>query len=489
MKNRSLVSKTLLIFAGMALGNASIFITNVATARYLSPAGYGVISLGFTILTMGAMLSELGLPTGLTRQISAQEEGVDFWPVASFVILSSISLSVVIALGWPLVDTVFSESISLSYLLPFVVSIPLLSFVHVIVGGFRGLSNSVGKVITQNITYNIGQLILVSTGVIIGVNPNYFSAIWVLSLVPAVIIGYSMITRYEIIGTPHIKDIYSIPDVKWLLKFSLPMMVSMVLWMALQHIDNIYITVYLDAEDLGLYNSAYNIARMFLLPIGAASYLYLPEFTSAHRKSNKKKKNQLYNKFTKWLILSGAPVAFAIFFNSRRIIKIVFGAEYSVAGAVLSVLTAGFVIHLSLGLNDSSLVGIGRTKYLAYANTGAVITNIILNSLLIPQIGIMGAGIASVVSLIAMNAVLSGILYYRYGIYPKSRSLRHAVYCTLIVALIVSLLHIYNILGGFMATTLYACLHIVICILVGLTNSEKSFIKQLVRDAYRRSSK
>ena len=59
----------MIILIGMALDLALLFIGQVDTTRYLFPDGYGILSLGVTILTMTLVGVSLGLKSGVGRFI------------------------------------------------------------------------------------------------------------------------------------------------------------------------------------------------------------------------------------------------------------------------------------------------------------------------------------------------------------------------------------------------------------------------------------
>ena len=63
------------------------------------------------------------------------------------------------------------------------------------------------------------------------------------------------------------------------------------------------------------------------------------------------------------------------------------------------------MFHTFLGLNGVSLVVIGQPKLNMFRNTFAVILNIVLNVLLIPKYGTVGAGVATAVSYLVAKCV------------------------------------------------------------------------------------
>jgi len=67
-----------------------------------------------------------------------------------------------------------------------------------------------------------------------------------------------------------------------------------------------------------------------------------------------------------------------------------------------------------MGPTGATLTALGRTHILMIVNFFAAVVNFGLNVLLIPQIGLLGAALATTVALVLRNVIRLGVLY-RYG--------------------------------------------------------------------------
>lgn len=100
------------------------------------------------------------------------------------------------------------------------------------------------------------------------------------------------------------------------------------------------------------------------------------------------------------------------------VLDFLFGSRYIGAAIALQILSFGFFVHASLGPNSSILLTMGKTKFVL---VGSII-NIILNAVLIPPLGIMGAAFASALSLILIK-IGSGIKLYQLSkIHPFAKN-------------------------------------------------------------------
>jgi O-antigen/teichoic acid export membrane protein len=104
------------------------------------------------------------------------------------------------------------------------------------------------------------------------------------------------------------------------------------------------------------------------------------------------------------------------------VIELLFGARYVPAAPTLQVLSLGFLFNSLFGFNYHTLLTIGKSKFLMYCSLLSAIMNIILNILLIPKLGVLGASIASATSFILIELLMTIQLNYITGIHPFTKS-------------------------------------------------------------------
>jgi Na+-driven multidrug efflux pump len=89
----------------------------------------------------------------------------------------------------------------------------------------------------------------------------------------------------------------------------------------------------------------------------------------------------------------------------------------------VSGIAIGFFTHAVPGPNVNALTATGKTRLIMWDNLAAGDTNIVLNVLLIPQYGLLGAAIATAVAYGGLNLLYSVQLYRLTGIHPVTLSL------------------------------------------------------------------
>ena len=175
-------------------------------------------------------------------------------------------------------------------------------------------------------------------------------------------------------------------------------------------IDKLMIGFYLEQADVGIYSVADQILYSLSSIFGVITSSYYPKLIASTKTST-------YYEFYKTMLLC----ALLLFLSSLIFVPmgfhLVFGSLYSDSAKILAILSPSF-IFLSVISASSTLLNIrGELKQIAEISFLIAFLNILLNILMIPKYGIVGAAIASVLSL------LVGSVYNILSSYPYRISL------------------------------------------------------------------
>jgi O-antigen/teichoic acid export membrane protein len=159
------------------------------------------------------------------------------------------------------------------------------------------------------------------------------------------------------------------------------------------------------------------------------------------------------------------------------VLDFLFGYKYIGASIVLQILVIGFFIHTFLGPNGSTLLVMGETKVLMRYALISPLVNIILNIALIPTIGVIGAAIASAISLIIANGLISTHLYKSTRIHPFTKNYLKPIGVSFLIVISIYLItrNIFVIIPFWSLPVLFALFLLVYGISLLLT---KSFDKE-----------
>lgn len=175
------------------------------------------------------------------------------------------------------------------------------------------------------------------------------------------------------------------------------------------NIDKILIGEILNEQNVGLYEAAVRISSVgYFIPVAIVNS-YQPAITKAFSTNKKDYWNKLENIFY-FLMGVALLMALPIAFFSELIISFLFGTEYLATIPVLQV-HAFSMIFVFLGVGRG-LWNITESyfKFLMISTILGAITNIFLNSLLLPRFGIIGAAYATMISYFVMY-IGTGLFY------------------------------------------------------------------------------
>jgi O-antigen/teichoic acid export membrane protein len=100
------------------------------------------------------------------------------------------------------------------------------------------------------------------------------------------------------------------------------------------------------------------------------------------------------------------PVALIFILAGEFIIPWVFGAEFSAAHAPLAILAMGQLVNAGFGSVGFLLNMTGYERISSRILWQTALLNILLNAIMIPLFGIVGASVATAISLVIWNALL-----------------------------------------------------------------------------------
>ena len=430
---------------GMTLGLLLSFITRLIIARYGLQASYGTFSLALVVLQTATIISSLGLTRGATRYIaffrSAGEEAkikTTMLTSLRFSMLTSIVVGLVIFFSADAIaQGIFNTPDLTPALKIFAICVPFSTLISLLTSFFRGYDRVMPGVLFQTIILNVITLIIL---IIITAAELPFITVFYAYLA-AVILTFVVLYIYTVkrllgsISVTHIKE--SPPITRELFLFSLPLLGSTIISTLLLHVDTLMLGYFKTMDTVGLYNAAHPLAAFISMPLSALILIYTPVATGLY---SLKKMTELRRNFiviTKWLVATSLPIFLVIAMFPEAVLHITFGQGYITADTILGlrILAIGFIINNLLGPNGATLIALGHPKFILWATTATAIVNFILNLVLIPPMGIIGAAIATIIAVTGINFLRLMWLYSLAKIQPFCKNLFKPVIISVALAL------------------------------------------------------
>jgi O-antigen/teichoic acid export membrane protein len=200
------------------------------------------------------------------------------------------------------------------------------------------------------------------------------------------------------------------------LLFGLPLIPISLAQFVIEISDRYLVGFFLDSEKVGIYSAAYNIG---VIPVMFSSYLvYIlgPTVYDLYDKGRMDKVKMYLSYSWKYLLMLSIPAAFGLSILAKSLLVTMTTSIFISDGVYIIPLVALSMIFWGMEqIFGVTILIFKRRKIFVIAFVIASITNLILNIILIPYIGVIGAAITTLIAYI----LLASIIAYRSRSYIK----------------------------------------------------------------------
>lgn len=176
-------------------------------------------------------------------------------------------------------------------------------------------------------------------------------------------------------------------------RFTAPRSASSIAQLALQRADIILIAALKGPREAAIYTAATRFLVFGQLLSNSIGQTIQPKLAQLMVKDDRAGARQVYQVATVWLVLSSWPIYLLSAVFAEQLLRI-FGRGYRTGAAVIIVLSLVSLVATASGTVDVVLGMAGRASWTMINSFGALTVDLVLNALLIPRIGIIGAALA-----------------------------------------------------------------------------------------------
>jgi len=433
---------SIFVFMGLLLSKLFSYIYKIIIARYFGPEIYGLFSLSLVIISLLFAISLLGLNEGVIRYISLYRGKKDnekikyIFKISSIILIFSAILTA--GLSFLFADfialTIFKEPELSIFLKIFSLMIPFWVFA----GFFNSVMNSFEKikqsVIIEQIIQSFTKVSFLLFFIWLGLKTNaiifsFFIGIFIFFLTAFFYCKYKLPILFikEKLNKKQKSKIRNN-----LFSYSWPTMFFGIIAILFCWIDTLALGFFKSATEVGIYNTAVPIAILLSLTPGLFLQLFFPIITKEYAKKNFKLIKEISKQIGKWIFIINLPFFLLIICFPGAIINLLFGSQYIVASNALRFLSIGIFFSSLFIISKKLILMAGKSKIILIDLIIASIINIFLNILLVPMnplfgfentLGINGAAIATLISMIFLNILLMIHARHYTSIIPLRRKM------------------------------------------------------------------
>ncbi len=413
-----LSSAAIVMVAGVVASVAKLG-ERVVVGRLLSPDAYGEVSIGIALLTITSTIALAGCTQGVSRFVPRydsvdDQRGVWLSGLLVTAVLSIFVSTLLFVYAETVAQLLFETDQAVTFIRLLAVSLPFIGGFKIAIAAIRGFERTVYAMAVQNVFYPVFRIGLIAILLLAGATIAAVGVAYVLAAILTFVLANVLLGRVmRLYGEYRTRT-------RELIVFSAPLVVSTVVGVMLTTTDTLMLGYFRSSYEVGMYDAAYPIASGLTVVLGAFGFLYLPLASRLDAGGERDTVDDIYTTTTKWVYVVTFPAFLLLVVFPADVIGIFFGPSYLEAASVLPLLAVGFFVSAAAGRDRETLSAIGVTSWIAIGNVVGITMNVLINLALIPRFGFMGAGVASVVSLISLHIVICGVLAVGYDITPFS---------------------------------------------------------------------
>jgi O-antigen/teichoic acid export membrane protein len=190
-----------------------------------------------------------------------------------------------------------------------------------------------------------------------------------------------------------------------LMRFGLPTMPAELSLYMLNFVDRIIIVRTVGLAEAGLYSLAVKFAQAVNVLVRGFQLAWPP---LAYSIRDDDEARRAYAAVVTWFVAGCAFVVTGIWLLSRWIVRALAAPEFFESYEAIGLIAVGVTLYALYMVLVVILGRTGRTEFNFPATAAALVTNVVLNLILVPPLGIVGAGLALVASYLVVLALMYG---------------------------------------------------------------------------------
>ncbi|WP_037970171.1 lipopolysaccharide biosynthesis protein [Streptosporangium amethystogenes] len=393
---------------GAGAGAAAQFLTVVLVARGVGQETAGVFFSATALCLAVATVLRLDMGNGLVYFI-ARSRPFDYrctsgYVRAALVPVASLSLAAACAV-------ILSTSDPVLWVLA--MALPAVTCSGVMVSATRGFGSMRPTVLLDGVLQPLAQLALVGTVVLAGRDSvPLLAAAWALPYLPVLLLASVWLHR-RLPRTPYLPG-----TAHDLWRHTWPRSLAAGIQAVFQRLDIVIVALLAGPAEAAVYTAATRFKIVGQLAGQGLAQAGQPRLVRALAEGDLPRARELYQSATAWLVLLTWPVWLGYAALAPWLLKAVFGDGYASGAPVAIVLAATMALATACGMADVVLTAAGHTGASLTNLAAAVATTVLLDLLLIPSLGSLGAALGWAGGTAVKNLLPLWHIHRRYGLRP-----------------------------------------------------------------------
>ncbi len=404
------------------------FVIALILARGLGATGYGLYVLAITAAALFAGVAQLGLDDAMTRYVAitaGRDDDAAVWGTIQVGIVGSTAIGIVMGVmlflgaGW-LANTLFSDPALEPLLRMLAVVVPVLTLSNVLAGVARGLKRMDYVAYAENVVMSLIRLGGLALLVLLGVlTVQWAVVVFVGSDLAASIAMLILLDRIFPIRA-HLHSSAS-RDTAAIFRFALPLWLSGMIRQFRRNIESLLLGALTAVSSVGIFAVAARVNLVSHVTLLSLLVAVKPSLAELHDKGDREGLATLYSTTTRWSFALNLPFFVVIVLFAEPLLR-VFGESFVAGTTALIILSYAELVNAATGTCGPLLDMTGHTRMKL---VNSVLWSVLLiggGALMIPRWGVVGAALATLLSVGLVNLLTVVELWFLEHVQPYDRT-------------------------------------------------------------------
>lgn len=407
------------------------FVRGVVFARLLGTSEYGIYTLGFFLILIMVAVTSLGIPSSFGRYAPRYRtrKGLRWFFRKAYVlnIIFSIAFGAAVFI-FPAFfsNLIYGDASHTRVMMIVALCIPGLVLLTNLMNTFSGLklfrASSVSQFCQATIFAVVGTILAL-------VYASASSALFALalSILVTLILFMPLMIRYLKNEEPEYNRLDEPGFYRRLLRFTIWFTVTPILIQIFYYVDRLTLQRMLTSSDQGVYSAAVNLSAIVSAVGLAVNNVIFPHLSTAWEAGKKDLALSRLDLTVRFTAVGLTVIGLGLILLGRPVIILLLGEAYVAGADVLPYLVVFYLLTISVWLFGVYASLVERTYVSTIGLVTALPVNVILNLVLIPKMGIVGAGLATMLSYVLLWIVVVGTCR-AFGMPLRSRTVAASLF-------------------------------------------------------------
>lgn len=410
--NKKIGVGTIFIMLSQFVFLLSNYIIQIGLGRFFGPETYGTFGVVMSFFMIIGTVLNAGFPMAVSKSIASSLKNTAITIKESKIL--QLKLATLIGIGLIVLSKVLANLLGDLTLTKYIILIGLITIpyglynlqTNGILNGLQRFRLQSLTVITHHITRVIATFIFVYFGLeVMGALFGYFIAILIGFIFPLFFKGENL------------NGFGKNPEIKIkILKLAKPLILTALGLTLIRNLNTLFVKALVESKVIvGYYQAAVTLSNIPYLIFVALPITLLPTISKTITENNLELTKKYIQKSTRYLLILLLPIIALISATSTDLVTLLYSSKYSLAGSALSLLVIGGM-NLAFFRTFASILIANNQQYKVMITilTGIPILAI-LNFILIPKLGIIGAATSFIIATFFATFTLGFMVYNKFG--------------------------------------------------------------------------